>query len=122
MQEQTYSIAQAAQRCGMSAHTLRYYDKEGLLPFVERNASGARVFKESDFSWLAMIRCLKNTGMQIKKIKEFIDWSLAGDATIEKRLNFLRQYKQSVEKQMLELQQHLDLIEYKIRYYEKERI
>ena len=54
-----YSIGEAAQRMHLSAPTLRYYDKEGLLPFVDRSAGGARMFKESDFEWLRLIECLK---------------------------------------------------------------
>lgn len=74
----TYTIAQAAQRCGLTVHTLRYYEKEGLLPYVERTAGGNRMFKEDDFKWLNTINCLKDTGMPIKKIKEFIDYCMQG--------------------------------------------
>lgn len=62
--------------------TLRYYDMEGLMPFVERPPSGNRLFKESDLSDLKVIECLKATGMPIKEIKNFIDWCSEGDATL----------------------------------------
>ena len=55
-----YSIAQAAERAHLTVHTLRYYDKEGLLPFIHRTQSGARIFTESDMEWLGLIGCLKN--------------------------------------------------------------
>ncbi len=102
----------------MTAHTLRYYDKEGLLPFVDRSPSGLRKFKESDFDWLAMINCLKNTGMPIKQIKKYIDYCFQGDATLNERLEIFRKQKESVENQIAELQTHLKRIEYKIWYYE----
>ena len=61
-----YSIGQVAQKMGISAYTLRYYDKEGLLPFVARSSSGVRVFQEDDFAWLRLIECLKTSGLSIK--------------------------------------------------------
>lgn len=113
-----YSISQTAKRIGVTAYTLRYYDKEGLLPFVDRTPSGIRSFKESDFEWLAVVNCLKNTGMSIKQIKVFIDYCLEGDATLEKRLEVFTHQKASVEKQIEELQTYLKKIEYKIWYYQ----
>ena len=61
-----YSIGQVAQKMGLTAHTLRYYDKEGLLPFVKKNSSGLRMFSDEDIDWLVVIECLKGTGMQLK--------------------------------------------------------
>ncbi|MBP2034047.1 DNA-binding transcriptional MerR regulator [Clostridium algifaecis] len=113
-----YNIAQAAERIGVTTYTLRYYDKEGLLPFVERNAQGNRDFKESDFEWLEVITCLKSSGMPIKKIKDFIDWCVQGDDTLEKRLNVFLEHKKVVEAKLIELQKYMDKINYKIRYYE----
>lgn len=114
----TYTIAEAAQRSGLSAHTLRFYDKEGLLPYVDRTSSGIRSFKESDFEWLHIINCLKDTGMPIKKIREFIDLCMHGDDTLEQRLEFLRNHKLNVEQQMKELKMHMKTINHKISYYE----
>ena len=113
-----YTIAEAARRCGLTAHTLRFYDKEGLLPYVDRTSSGIRSFKESDFEWLNIINCLKDTGMPIKKIKEFIDLCMQGDTALEQRLEFLRKHKIEVEKQMKELKMHMKTINHKIWYYE----
>lgn len=113
-----YSISEAARRCGLTTHTLRYYDKEGLLPYVDRTASGIRVFKDSDFEWLKLIGCLKNTGMPIKNIREFIDLCMAGDATAEKRLEFLKNHKVEVVKQMHEVRMHINTINKKIAHYE----
>ena len=68
-----YTVGETARRLGVAASTLRYYDKEGLLPFVERSSGGIRMFKESDFEWLSIIECLKKAGMPIKEIRKFID-------------------------------------------------
>jgi len=112
-----YTIAQAAQRTGMTAYTLRYYDKEGLLPLVGRDASGNREFQESDFEWLATINCLKNTGMPIKDIKQYLEWVLEGVSTMEKRLEVFEKQKKLLEEKMEELQKYMDRIDHKIEYY-----
>ncbi len=113
-----YSIGTVAEKTGLTTHTLRYYDKVGLLPFIERTPSGQRCFKDSDFEWFAVISCLKNTGMSIKDIKTYIDWCMEGDSTLEKRLEMFRKQKELVTAQMEELQLHMDKINHKIRYYE----
>ena len=112
-----YSIGQAAQKMGLTAHTLRYYEKEGLLPFVKKTSSGLRVFSDTDIGWLEMIECLKGTGMPLKGIKQYIDWYIEGDSTLEKRLDMFEKQKLKIEEQMRELQRHMDKINYKIAYY-----
>ena len=91
--------------------------KKILLPFVERTPSGFRIFKDSDLEWLAVISCLKSTGMSIKDIKKFINWCMEGDSTLEKRLNMFKKQKERVQDQMKELQGFMDEIDYKIWYY-----
>lgn len=113
----TYSIAEVAKIFGVTTHTLRYYDKEGLMPYVERSPAGIRQFKESDFRWLKLINCLKESGVPVKKIKNFVDWCMQGDVTIEQRLHFMEEHKKYVEKQMEELENHLKVINHKIWYY-----
>lgn len=113
-----YSIGEAAQRMHLSAPTLRYYDKEGLLPFVDRSAGGARMFKESDFEWLRLIECLKSTGMPIRDIKQFIDWYMEGDTTLPQRRDMFYERRRAVEAQIETLQATLDMIDYKCWYYD----
>jgi Predicted transcriptional regulators len=113
-----YSISQAAEKAGMTAPTLRFYDKEGLLPFVERDQYGSRSFKESDFEWLSIINILKNTGMSIKDIKIYIDWCMDGDYTLENRFELFKKQKELVQSQIDELQKYMDKINYKFWYYE----
>lgn len=113
-----YTIGEIAKKVNISPHTLRFYAKEGLLPFVERSESGIRMFKDEDFQWLMIIECLKKTGMPIKDIKTFIDWVIEGDSTIDKRLDMFKKQKEAVEKQIAQLQETLELLEYKCWYYE----
>ena len=70
-----YTIGGMARKLNVAPSTLRYYDKEGLLPFVERSSGGIRMFKEEDMEWLRMLGCLKKAGMPLKEIKSFMDWS-----------------------------------------------
>lgn len=113
-----YTIGEIAKKVNISPHTLRFYEKEGLLPFVERSKSGIRMFKDEDFRWLMIIECLKKTGMPIKDIKTLIDLTMEGDSTIDQRLEMFRKQKEAVEKQIAELQKTLELLEYKCWYYE----
>jgi DNA-binding transcriptional MerR regulator len=113
-----YTIRDAAAHVGIAASTLRYYDKEGLLPFVERTSGGIRMFREADIEWLQLIECLKATGMSIKDIKKFIDLYTEGDSTLEPRRDMFYERKQAVEMQMEALQKTLDFIRYKCWFYD----
>lgn len=115
----SYTTAQAAQKMGISAHTLRFYDKEGLLPNVGRDEHGNRRFTESDLQWLSLLQCLKNTGMSLKDIKRFAECTTIGDDTIEERLSLFENQTQNVKQQIAELQRYLGLLEYKVAFYQQ---
>lgn len=103
---------------GVSSSTLRFYDKEGLLPFVNR-VNGRRVFKDEDFGWLRVINCLKNTGMPIREIREYISFCMEGDGRLRERQDIILRQKAAIEKQIESLQENLKLVEEKARYYEE---
>ncbi|SDX68090.1 MerR family transcriptional regulator [Paenibacillus sp. PDC88] len=113
----TYTISEVARELNLTPYTLRYYDKEGLLPFVERTASGKRLFKQSDVDTLKIIECLKLTGMPIKEIKSFIDWCSDGDDTLQQRHDMFIERRTRVEAQMEELKKTMEVIEHKCLYY-----
>jgi len=113
-----YTIGEIAKKVNISPHTLRFYAKEGLLPFVERSESGIRMFKDEDFQWLMIIECLKKAGMPIKDIKTLIDLTMEGEATIGQRLEIFKKQKEAVEQQIAQLQETLKLLKYKCWYYE----
>ncbi len=113
-----YTVGEVAKKLNIAPSTLRYYDKEGLLPFVERSGSGIRMFKDSDFEWLLVIECLKKTSMPIREIKNFIEWWIEGDSTIDKRLALIEQQREAVLSQMRQMQETLDMLDYKRWYYE----
>ena len=111
-----YSISEVAKMLNVSTHTIRYYDKEGLFPMVKR-VNGIRVFEEKDFPWLRVLNCLKNTGMPIKKIKEYLDLCEKGDASLNERLNLILEQEERVKSQIRSLELNLREIEFKKAYY-----
>ena len=113
-----YTVGEMARRLGVPASTSRYYDKEGLLPFVGRSSGGIRVFTEKDFEWLRIIECLKKTGMSLKDIREYIELAKQGDETIARRLELFRKQRTVLETRMAELQQTMDTLDYKCWFYE----
>ena len=113
-----YTVGEMAKMLGVSASTLRYYDKEGLLPFVERSSGGIRMFRDSDIEWLQVIGCMKKAGMSIKDIKQYIEMALQGDETIGLRLDMFRRQREALKAQMEELRHAMEMVEYKCWYYE----
>lgn len=116
-----YTVGEMARLLGVPASTLRYYDKEGLLPFVERSSGGIRMFRESDFEWLQVIGCMKKAGMSIRDIRHYIQLALQGDDTIDVRLEMFRRQRDQLARQIREMQQTLETVEYKCWFYETAR-
>lgn len=116
-----YTVGEMAKLLGVPSSTLRYYDKEGLLPFVERSSGGIRMFHEKDYEWLQIIGCLKKAGMSLKDIREYIHLSMEGDSTIEERLQLFYRQRQILQAQMEELQHTMDVLDFKCWYYETAR-
>lgn len=113
-----YTVGEMAKLLGVTASTLRYYDKEGLLPFVERSSGGIRMFQGSDFEWLQVIGCMKKAGMSIRDIRQYVEMALQGDDTIALRLAMFQRQKQVLLAQMEQLQHTIDMVEYKCWFYE----
>ena len=113
-----YTVGEMAKMLGVPASTLRYYDKEGLLPFVERSTGGIRMFRESDLEWLRVIGCMKKAGMSLRDIRQYMELVIQGDDTIDARLEMFRRQRKTLETQMAELQHTMDMVDYKCWYYE----
>ena len=113
-----YTVGEMAELLGVRASTLRYYDNEGLLPFVERSSGGIRMFRESDIEWLRVIGCMKKAGMPLKEIRRYIDLVLNGDDTIDERLDMFRRQREALEARMGELRHTIETVDYKGWYYE----
>ncbi|AYA74356.1 MerR family transcriptional regulator [Bacillus sp. Y1] len=115
-----YTIGQVAQMNHLSISQLRYYDNQGLLPFLKRTEKGNRVFDDDALKFLELIICLKNTGMPIKEIKKFVDWSMNGDHTTPQRLEMIKQHEITVFQQIQETEENLKRIQQKIARLERE--
>lgn len=113
----TCTVGEMAQRMDLSTSTLRYYEKEGLLPVVGRTGGGQRLYRDEDEQRLRIIACLKKTGMSIKDIRNFMDWCAQGDATISQRKQLMEQQRQVVLEQIQQLQSTLQTLDYKCWYY-----
>lgn len=115
----TYTIHQASEMTGLTEHTLRYYDREGLLPQLSRSRSGIRLFSNNDIEWLGLICCLKSSGMSIENIKVFINLCMQGDKACEEKREILEKHREHIMNQLKLLKQSLSTIEYKIAHYKE---
>lgn len=113
-----YSIGEVSDKTGIAISTLRYYDREGFFPDMERSTGGIRVFSDNELHTLQMIECLKSSGMSIKEIKEFLFWCQEGDCSLRKRRDMFYHRLEEVKKQIEELQKTKNLLEYKCWYYD----
>ena len=112
-----YSIHEVCERTGLTAHTLRYYEKEKLLPNVNRSAGGFRQYSDEDLEALGMICCLKNTGMSLQDISRFMALAREGDQTLRERCELLKKHRDTVIARMEEIQRHLDKVTWKVNYF-----
>ncbi len=113
-----YSIGQVAEMFGMPISTLRYYDKQGLFPNMER-VSGIRKFSEAEIEALRVIECLKKAGMEIKDIRQFMDWCKEGPATYSQRKELFERQKAHMEEEIARMNRTLDMLKFKCWYYEQ---
>ena len=112
-----YSIQDVSKKTGLSAHTLRYYEKEGLLSPVERSPGGFRQYTDEDLESLGLICCLKNTGMSLQEITCFVQLTRQGDQTLKERVELLREHRENMVKRMEEMQRYLDKVTWKVNFF-----
>jgi DNA-binding transcriptional MerR regulator len=118
--DQGLSIAEAAAQTGLSADTLRYYERDGLmLRPVPRAASGHRLYGARDLEWVRLITKLRSTGMPIRDVRRYADLVRTGDGNEAERLELLRAHRQVVLARLAEVQDHLGAIDYKVGLYEQ---
>ncbi len=115
------SIAEAAQRLGLSTHALRYYETEGLLVGTPaRTPAGRRRYDERDLTWIVMVQRLRATGMPVREVREYAELVRAGEGTEAARLALLRAHRERVLAQLAEVTEHLGAITAKIEGYERQ--
>ena len=113
-----YTIGQVAEMFGLPISTLRYYDKQGLFPNMER-ASGIRRFSDQEIEALRVIECLKRAGMEIKDIRQFMDWCVEGSSTYPQRKAMFEERKAHMEAEIAHMNRALDMLKFKCWYYEQ---
>lgn len=113
-----YSIGQVAEMFDLPISTLRYYDKQGLFPKMKR-VSGIRKFSETEIEALRVIECLKKAGMEIKDIRQFMDWCMEGPSTYAKRKAMFETQKAHIEEEIARMNRTLDMLKFKFWYYEQ---
>ncbi|MCA9952613.1 MAG: MerR family transcriptional regulator [Anaerolineales bacterium] len=111
-------ISEVSEQSGMSADTLRYYERIGLIPPVNRNGSGIRDYNDMDMKRVEFIRCMRNAGLSIEVLSEYVELVQQGDETIEARQEILKEQRKQLAAKIEEMQETLDLLDYKIDVYE----
>ena len=113
-----YTIGQVSQIFGLPISTLRYYDKQGLFPNMER-VSGIRKFSDSEMEALRVIECLKKSGMEIKDIKQFMDLCVEGPSSYPQRKALVEKQRERLEAELVHMNKALDMLKFKCWYYEQ---
>ena len=113
----SYSMKEVCEKTGLTAHTLRYYEKEGLLTGIGRTKGGLRVYTDGDLETLGLVCCLKSTGMPLGEIARFILLTREGKHTLKERCEILKLHRQNVLSRMEEMQKHLDKVTWKLDFY-----
>ncbi len=117
----TYTMTYVVENYNVSAKTLRFYEEQGILPDISRDGKGRRVYSEQQIDWISFIRCLKETGMPLMKIKEYKELYELGNSTFLQREEMLIQHKLEVQKKIDESLRHLEEINYKIAMYDLQK-
>ena len=113
-----YTIGQVSEMTGLPVSTLRYYDKEGLFPGMERQ-SGIRKFGDQELEALRVIECLKKSGLEIRDIRQFMDWCAQGSETYPQRRELFVRQKAAVEAELERMERVRDMLIFKCWYYEQ---
>ena len=111
------TIAEVSKKTGLSTDTLRYYERIGIIPEVERSESGIRNYTDYDLGWIEFSKCMRNSGMSIESIIEYIKLYNKGDATLEARKQLLVSQRDAMQEKLNELQATLDKLNKKIENY-----
>ena len=114
----TYSMKQACEKTGLTYDTLKFYCNEGLVPNVKRAANNYRIFDDDDLAWINSLSCLKNCGMSIQEMKDFLELCLAGESTIPKRMEILNDKLVAIQSEIKRLRGSIDYIKRKQNFYQ----
>lgn len=114
-----FSIKEVAEKLNISQYTLRYYEREGLIPSVQRNNNGRRVYTDADLGWLQIVCCMRATGMSISYIKKYVDLCISSKDTLDERRKIMLEQKEIIEEEIKKYTDLLELVNMKLDYYDK---
>ena len=114
-----YTVKEVAKIMNISAHTVRYYDNEGLIPFVTRTQSNMRKFSDYDLAWLKTVHCLRATDLSINDIKTYIELCLKGNKTIPQRAEIIFNQEKKLQEHLTEIQKQMEILQKKKKYYKE---
>lgn len=112
------TIAEVCERFELSHDTLRYYEKIGLIPTIQRKASGIRNYTEEDCKWIEFIKCMRSAGLTIEFLSEYVKLFKEGDSTLDKRKTLLIEQRNHLKEKMIEMQATLDRLDRKVERYD----
>ncbi|WP_315069116.1 MerR family transcriptional regulator [uncultured Clostridium sp.] len=115
----SYSIKEVSQKLNISAYALRYYEREGLLPFVKRDDNGRRIYTNDDLGWIQLVNCMRTMGMSIAYIKNYVKLCVKGDETKAERRNIIQDQKDLIQKEIKKYTELLELVNLKLDYYDE---
>lgn len=115
----SYSIKEVSQKLNISAYALRYYEREGLLPFVKRDDNGRRIYTNDDLGWIQLVNCMRTMRMSIAYIKNYVKLCVKGDETKAERRNIIQDQKDLIQKEIKKYTELLELVNLKLDYYDE---
>lgn len=112
------TIKEVSEILNISQDTLRYYEKIGMIPPVKRTVGGIRNYQEEDIGWIQLVTCMRNAGLPIKMMIDYLNLYQQGDSTIQTRYNLLKEQREKLLEQRKQIDETLEKLNYKIARYE----
>lgn len=114
-----YTVKEVSNILNLTEHTIRYYANKGLIPTLKRNSNNVRLFDEASINWIVFVKHLKDCGMSINEVKEFVDLWSQGNSTIPTRYEIISEQKEKTKQELIDVKHRLDILEKKLQHYEK---
>ena len=114
-----YTIKEVSEKFNITPYTLRYYEKEGLIPSILREKNGHRLYGDTDLEWIQIVCCMRATGMSIEYIKKYIDLCVLGENTIPERRKIILCQKEIIENHIKEYKKLLNVVDKKLKHYDE---
>lgn len=114
-----YSMKEVSEKFNITPYTLRYYEREGLLPFVQRDNNGRRIYTDVDLGSIQLVNCMRATGMSIAYIKNYVSLTTKGKDTVDERRNIMLEQKEILKEEIKKYNDLLELVNMKLDYYDE---